>query len=122
MSIDAATVRRIAHLARVAVADDEVEHLRGEINAILSFVEQHTWPTRSTMRHSLSLRAARLMARRPSTRSEQWTGCLRRVLHHDLRVMYPTTPNHAAANGGIALQLQSARLGAAVADLIVRRH
>ena len=38
--IDAATVRRIAHLARVAVADDEVEHLRGEINAILSFVEQ----------------------------------------------------------------------------------
>jgi aspartyl-tRNA(Asn)/glutamyl-tRNA(Gln) amidotransferase subunit C len=40
MSIDAATVRRIAHLARVAVADDEVEHLRGEINAILAFVEQ----------------------------------------------------------------------------------
>ena len=40
MSIDAATVRRIAHLARVAVAADEVEHLRGEINAILAFVEQ----------------------------------------------------------------------------------
>jgi aspartyl-tRNA(Asn)/glutamyl-tRNA(Gln) amidotransferase subunit C len=40
MSVDAATVRRIAHLARIAVADDEVEHLRGEINAILSFVEQ----------------------------------------------------------------------------------
>jgi aspartyl-tRNA(Asn)/glutamyl-tRNA(Gln) amidotransferase subunit C len=40
MSIDATTVRRIAHLARVAVADDEVEHLRGEINSILSFVEQ----------------------------------------------------------------------------------
>ncbi|AMN42433.1 aspartyl/glutamyl-tRNA amidotransferase subunit C [Rhodoplanes sp. Z2-YC6860] len=38
--IDAATVRRIARLARVAVADDEVEHLRGEINAVLSFVEQ----------------------------------------------------------------------------------
>ena len=40
MSVDAATVRRIAHLARVAVDDDEVEHLRGEINAILAFVEQ----------------------------------------------------------------------------------
>jgi aspartyl-tRNA(Asn)/glutamyl-tRNA(Gln) amidotransferase subunit C len=40
MSIDAATVRRIAHLARVAVADEEIEHLRGEINAILAFVEQ----------------------------------------------------------------------------------
>jgi aspartyl-tRNA(Asn)/glutamyl-tRNA(Gln) amidotransferase subunit C len=40
MSIDALTVRRIAHLARIAVADDEVERLRGEINAILAFVEQ----------------------------------------------------------------------------------
>ena len=40
MAIDATTVRRIAHLARVAVADDEVEHLRGEINAVLAFVEQ----------------------------------------------------------------------------------
>jgi aspartyl-tRNA(Asn)/glutamyl-tRNA(Gln) amidotransferase subunit C len=40
MSVDAKTVRRIAHLARIAVAEDEVEHLRGEINAILAFVEQ----------------------------------------------------------------------------------
>jgi aspartyl-tRNA(Asn)/glutamyl-tRNA(Gln) amidotransferase subunit C len=40
MSIDAATVRHIAHLARIAVEDGEVEHLRGEINAILAFVEQ----------------------------------------------------------------------------------
>jgi len=42
MSVDAETVRRVAHLARVAVADDEVEHLRGELNAILAFVEQLT--------------------------------------------------------------------------------
>jgi aspartyl-tRNA(Asn)/glutamyl-tRNA(Gln) amidotransferase subunit C len=40
MSVDAATVRRIAHLARIAVKDDEIEHLRGEINAILGWVEQ----------------------------------------------------------------------------------
>jgi aspartyl-tRNA(Asn)/glutamyl-tRNA(Gln) amidotransferase subunit C len=40
MAVDAATVRRIAHLARIAVADDEVEHLQEELNAILSFVEQ----------------------------------------------------------------------------------
>jgi aspartyl-tRNA(Asn)/glutamyl-tRNA(Gln) amidotransferase subunit C len=40
MSVDAATVRRIAHLARIAVAEEEIEHLRGEINAILAFVEQ----------------------------------------------------------------------------------
>ena len=40
MSVDAATVRRIAHLARIAVADHEIEHLRGEINNVLAFVEQ----------------------------------------------------------------------------------
>ena len=40
MSVDAATVRRIAHLARIAVAEEEVEHLRAELNAILAFVEQ----------------------------------------------------------------------------------
>ena len=40
MSVDSATVRRIAHLARIAVADEEIEHLRGELNAILAFVEQ----------------------------------------------------------------------------------
>ena len=40
MSVDATTVSRIAHLARIAVADDEVDHLKGELNAILAFVEQ----------------------------------------------------------------------------------
>jgi aspartyl-tRNA(Asn)/glutamyl-tRNA(Gln) amidotransferase subunit C len=40
MSVDAVTVRRIAHLARIAVKDDEIEHLRGELNAMLAFVEQ----------------------------------------------------------------------------------
>ena len=40
MSVDADTVRRIAHLARVAVKDEEVEHLKGELNAILAWVEQ----------------------------------------------------------------------------------
>jgi aspartyl-tRNA(Asn)/glutamyl-tRNA(Gln) amidotransferase subunit C len=39
MSVDQATVKRIAHLARIAVADDEVPHLQREINAILSFIE-----------------------------------------------------------------------------------
>jgi aspartyl-tRNA(Asn)/glutamyl-tRNA(Gln) amidotransferase subunit C len=40
MSVDADTVRRIAHLARIAVADSEVESLRAELNAMLAFVEQ----------------------------------------------------------------------------------
>jgi aspartyl-tRNA(Asn)/glutamyl-tRNA(Gln) amidotransferase subunit C len=40
MAVDADTVRRVAHLARIAVADEEVEHLRGELNAMLAFVER----------------------------------------------------------------------------------
>ena len=40
MSVAATPVRRIAHLARIAVADDDVQHLQGEINAILSFVDE----------------------------------------------------------------------------------
>lgn len=40
MPVDAETVRRVAHLARIGVAEEEIEHLRGELNAILTFVEQ----------------------------------------------------------------------------------
>lgn len=40
MSVDQATVRRIAHLARIAVPESEVAKLQGELNAILGFVEQ----------------------------------------------------------------------------------
>jgi aspartyl-tRNA(Asn)/glutamyl-tRNA(Gln) amidotransferase subunit C len=40
MPVDSDTVRRVAHLARIAVAEGEVENLRGELNAILAFVEQ----------------------------------------------------------------------------------
>ena len=40
MAVDADTVRRVAHLARIAVADDEVAGLQSELNAILAFVEQ----------------------------------------------------------------------------------
>lgn len=40
MSVDQATVRRIAHLARIAVTPDELPHLQGEINAMLAFVEE----------------------------------------------------------------------------------
>jgi aspartyl-tRNA(Asn)/glutamyl-tRNA(Gln) amidotransferase subunit C len=37
MSVD---VRRIAHLARIAVADEEIEHLEGELKAMLVFFER----------------------------------------------------------------------------------
>jgi aspartyl-tRNA(Asn)/glutamyl-tRNA(Gln) amidotransferase subunit C len=40
MSVDEAAVRRIAHLARIAVTEAEVPHLQGELNAMLAFVEQ----------------------------------------------------------------------------------
>jgi aspartyl-tRNA(Asn)/glutamyl-tRNA(Gln) amidotransferase subunit C len=40
MAVDTDTVRRVAHLARLAVAEDEVEDLRRELNAMLAFVEQ----------------------------------------------------------------------------------
>lgn len=40
MSVDAETVRRIAHLARIAVPETEIAHLQGELNAMLAFVEQ----------------------------------------------------------------------------------
>ena len=39
MSVDQATVRRIAKLARIRVPDAEVAGLQGELNAILAFVE-----------------------------------------------------------------------------------
>ena len=39
MSVDQATVRRIAHLARIKVPESELEGLQGELNAILAFVE-----------------------------------------------------------------------------------
>lgn len=40
MSVDENTVRRVARLARIAVADGEVAKLKGELDAILSFVEE----------------------------------------------------------------------------------
>jgi aspartyl-tRNA(Asn)/glutamyl-tRNA(Gln) amidotransferase subunit C len=40
MSVDAATVKRVAHLARIALPEEEVARMQGEINAILGFVEE----------------------------------------------------------------------------------
>ena len=40
MSVDQATVKRVARLARIKVKDEDVPRLAGELNAILAFVEQ----------------------------------------------------------------------------------
>jgi aspartyl-tRNA(Asn)/glutamyl-tRNA(Gln) amidotransferase subunit C len=40
MSVDQATVKRVARLARLKVQDEDVPRLAGELNVILAFVEQ----------------------------------------------------------------------------------
>jgi aspartyl-tRNA(Asn)/glutamyl-tRNA(Gln) amidotransferase subunit C len=40
MSVDHATVRKIASLARIAVTDDQVEAMVPELNNILGWIEQ----------------------------------------------------------------------------------
>ena len=40
MAVDQTTVRRIARLARIKLADDEVAAFEGELNAILHWIEQ----------------------------------------------------------------------------------
>ena len=40
MTIDAATVRKVARLARIAQPEETLEKLAGELNGIMSWIEQ----------------------------------------------------------------------------------
>lgn len=40
MSVDQATVKRVARLAKLKVKDEDVPRLAGELNAILGWIEQ----------------------------------------------------------------------------------
>lgn len=40
MSVDLSTVKRVAHLARIALSEEDAARMSGELNAILGFVEQ----------------------------------------------------------------------------------
>ncbi len=40
MSVDKNTVRKVARLARIAVAEERLETMAGELNGILSWIEQ----------------------------------------------------------------------------------
>ncbi len=40
MSVDLATVKRVARLARIAVSEDDADRMTGELNNILGFVAQ----------------------------------------------------------------------------------
>lgn len=64
MSLDKATVARIAHLARIKTDDAQLEALVGDLNTILGFVEQlsevntdNAEPLASVTGHGLPMRA-----------------------------------------------------------------
>ncbi len=40
MSVDIATVKRVARLARIAVSEEDANRMVGELNGIINFVEQ----------------------------------------------------------------------------------
>ena len=40
MSIDTATARKVAHLARIAVKEEDLPALAGELSAVLAFMEE----------------------------------------------------------------------------------
>ena len=40
MAIDAATVRKVAHLARIKTPDDRLEPLAAELNGIMAWIDQ----------------------------------------------------------------------------------
>ncbi len=63
MKVDEALVRRIAHLARIRVSDEDVGHLEGELTSILGFVEllsevdtDNVEPMTSAVDRSMALR------------------------------------------------------------------
>ncbi len=64
MSVDRNTVARIARLARIEVPEGELEHLAGDLNGILAWIEQlqavdttGVEPMTSAVASSLPLRA-----------------------------------------------------------------
>ncbi len=64
MKVDDALVRRIAHLARIKVEDEDVAHLKGELTSILGFVDllsevdtDDVEPMTSAVDRSMRLRA-----------------------------------------------------------------
>lgn len=40
MSVDQATVKRVAKLSRIAISEENLGKMEGELNAILGFIEQ----------------------------------------------------------------------------------
>ena len=68
MAIDAATVRKVAHLARIKTAEDRLEPLAQELNGILAWIEQLDEVDVDGIEHFI-LRGARETLSRASLRS-----------------------------------------------------
>mgnify|MGYP006150749455 CR=1 FL=1 len=73
MAIDAATVRRVAHLARIKTPEDRLEPLAAELNGILAWIEQlnevdvtGVEPMTSNVAQPLRLGMERVTARGPT--------------------------------------------------------
>lgn len=64
MSMDKATVRRIATLARIRVPDEELDRLAGELGNILHWVEQLNEVDTSNVAPLASVSGAKLPRRR----------------------------------------------------------
>ncbi len=63
MSVDTETVRRVARLARVAVDEDELAPLAGELNGILGWIEQLARSTSTGVEPMTSVTPMRLKRR-----------------------------------------------------------
>ncbi|MDR3375700.1 MAG: Asp-tRNA(Asn)/Glu-tRNA(Gln) amidotransferase subunit GatC [Ancalomicrobiaceae bacterium] len=63
MSVDSATITRVAHLARIAVDPAEVEKLGAEFNSMLGFVEQLASLDVSNVEPMTSVRPMRIKMR-----------------------------------------------------------
>ena len=86
MTVDIATVKRVAHLARIAITEEEASSFQGELNTILGFVEQlneidvaGVEPMTSVVEQTMKMRAdevtdgfyaARVVANAPVTDDE----------------------------------------------------
>lgn len=63
MSLDKATVAKIAHLARIKVPEDQQDHLAGELSKILDWVEMLDEVDTQGVEPMASVAAARLRRR-----------------------------------------------------------
>ena len=71
MAIDVATVRKVAHLARIAEPEDRLPALAQELSAILAWIEQHGSECLAAVRSAVAMGyAPYCIKRRPRIEKE----------------------------------------------------